>query len=654
MKKRLLQLTTLTLIATPLVGVVSCFKQINRYDSPNAGSLLLYSPFNYGSTGEKVLNEIVDYYNDKIAEGSSYKVNINNFYESKGKAYKNLDNWIDKMETFIPNIVIDSDNSAGVARKYNMLNNLNVGGDAGVKLSKYGASYLGQNSQLSNNNEKTFIVPLGKSSQTMILNIPVFMYLIEALLNNGAVIDQNSPLLKSILQSYVPTDSMSVKNVWGDYISFLPPLVPVLDDEKRTNISMGKYVISDDIFDNFESLMSFAMFARSLFSASEEINVIGATSPSKLIYNLQHSLSNDDISNFLFDVKGDKLNKKYLNNTKQRTDLRNIYSMIHDALQIKALRFNDNNLQVTNGQKFHRTAFTFTETSDYFDVWTDEIFFSYEYHSVDNEMIDIFSDNKVEMQFGGNIDYTVTHIGEFSNGKIYTDAYDGELALNDIKLTDRNTQTLLSHLSTNPAQTMYISNLNDNERVSNAPSNLFRVPLEYNDYGYINNYLLSGGTEVPTHASLQEDELKVILFNNKFNEDAKETSYINGYSAYAIHRNNVEDAETIKFMKWFTESSTSILGGENFQNPATYFSKKLGLVIPTSDFLATSTSGEQYTKTQLDTAYIMRARNWFESQIHSEIPYISDNIDKQILFVQKELFNNKNTIPFDTFIKNIK
>lgn len=652
MRKKILNISALMLIATPIIGVASCFKQVGRFNSPDKGIIEIYAPLEFESAAEKSLSEIIEYYNSEIV-GDGYKVRVNTFYETKKSPHENLDNWIDKFNTIVPNIVISNDDAASIVRKYDMLNNLNPNEELGISLENYNEKFLNQNSQLANRDKETFIVPLGQSMQHLVINKPLLVFLINRLIDSDkAILDPNAMYIKSILQVNYDKEINKIGGIWGDNLTVdVPkPDLPSIGSARSTSqySFTQKFVVTDSILDNFEAMMEFADNARKLFADDRDLYVLAVDSPSSLLYGLQRSTTSSD-KEFIYSLDGKSLVKNYFKSSEYDNKTEDIFNMIQSGLDSKTIVFADEERDASYYQKFHKAVFSISSTEQYANKWTESSYLRYLYTNVKNEEIEILTNKKVQYNYKFDKNYKEIELGTVDGIKFYSYDYDGIVPYGGIRLNEFNTDTYLNYLhdSSSDNELIYMSELKDNQKVTNAPANLVRIPLRTNSNGYIYNYIVMGGEEIGLDSTLQENEIELNKsFQSKFTDSSNEASFVSGYNMFAIHRNAREDAETLKFLKWFTEpvklppddseendeTARSINRDSKYGPipPATHFATQMGLVIPNINYLANPYVLATPNEAQFQLITTLRNDKWFNSPLHSDLPYIKSKIDSEL------------------------
>jgi len=172
----------------------------------------------------------------------------------------------------LPNIVISNPDLAAKINDYGMNLELN---------ESYNNLYIKNvlNSNIIGDNKKLLSLPFATSTQIMGVNKPLLNYIIISLIENGAIIEGERAIIDEILAINLSNDLRKIEDYWI----------------KKQNAST--FIINDEIFLDFNRLISFVNEISNNFEYNTSISAIGFDSIEKILQLFSNALEEKNFLN---------------------------------------------------------------------------------------------------------------------------------------------------------------------------------------------------------------------------------------------------------------------------------------------------------------------------------------------------------------------
>lgn len=588
MKKSLLyKFTSLATLASPVVLMVSCFGNANvysgeKYDSYNDKLLKIHTKYSRDSIESFAFNNLIEYYNHDVLTAQEYPIEVSHLDNNDKMISDFIWDTNRKDKTNLPNLYFGDYEIAGVVSNNNM--HLNISNY--MNLNDYFPETFFKNSQNIVNVKKGEVahIPTSMTARGLFTNRPLLAYILRVYeAKGGRFSGINNQMISGLMEHYygenaTVEDKSELTQIQTKWIS-----IP-------GNPDISEYPVVDDaIFNDFESMIKFATFAKKMFVQDDSLYIIGINNIVTLLYTILHSISETSASNGLYQIQDNKLKLDFLNKGKSAS-LENIYVLLQEAIKYNAIYIALQSDSTTSINKFktHEFASLFGDPSSFYYHFGEEIVGKFD---TGNEEDRILLYNKVNPKATSD---TGEHIGSFNKnglmyGYIYPHNYKGATNEHDIKLnTPDDTRTLLALMSDfSPVRDLlFITESGDKNFFDNF-SGFGLIPIGNQRTANLlgdGRYIAPASSILRNDSSLQMNEIGATFGPTKFNSvERLDVRYTPTDSLIPIHTNDRENSEIMKFIKWYI-SGEYIIDGQALV-PGEYFASLTHTIFPSKNYL---------------------------------------------------------------------
>ncbi len=361
MKRKYLFLSSaiLSTIAVPLISS-SCEREEKLVE--------FAIPFSIKDKRSQTLKTLINRYNRESLLKNENHRSISLIYSSTSREtlYYKLSLQLKIDDPSIPSLIMYYPSAAWLINSYNKA----IDFSNEIKNSGIINQYLEINNKISLNHSNKFVLPLGNSTDMLVinkLNLGYFLSELKSFLSNNfpdkkLLDDNNSSILNSVVEHYEqssPTIKEQIRSFWG--INFQDNLEKIKN--KNFNYSDNIFKFNDDLFqisNDIADIIEPNLNARILYSRHI----------TNLFYNLSFNNGNGNYDDFILKYNQNNLidyDSIYDPNTKQHQSLRKTYESLNNLINKKALYIDKNQ---TDSQRFippasYDTIFTLTTNNAY-------------------------------------------------------------------------------------------------------------------------------------------------------------------------------------------------------------------------------------------------------------------------------------------------
>ncbi|QJB71515.1 P68 family surface lipoprotein [Mycoplasma sp. 1654_15] len=309
-KNKISKLLTASAILVPTVFLASC-QSTTRFDQVNDKKLVIAHTFKNNESRFLALKEIVDLWNNtenvKNEKVGFDRIELNGqfapTYAQQGEA---LEKQLKVKNTNqLINLIFGYPTLAAVASQYNMSLNYSDFPELNQAIeTTFPKNFLQESKEIAGlDPSKYWILPTLKSSRSLLINGPLFNYIVEEATKTGTrkatVKEEDKSWFENLDKE--KTDSKYIKKVWGDY-------VPILVE----NGGLDGYVFSKNALDNYEDFFDLISRIRKSFPTkfTEEENknknqkfILGLDDIGNSMYSIAFANADADFKKFLFSLE---------------------------------------------------------------------------------------------------------------------------------------------------------------------------------------------------------------------------------------------------------------------------------------------------------------------------------------------------------------
>ncbi|MDZ7293727.1 P68 family surface lipoprotein [Mycoplasmopsis pulmonis] len=623
--KSVVGLASVAILST---AVISCSKK-KGFDQQFDNKIQVLHTFSATGKHTEALNALIEKYNQVMANDPNFiPVQASQLDGGYAKSRQEVETkLISGDSTGFYNLVINYPDLVATLKNYDM--NLNFA-DEDPNLNVDTSVFADQFNKINTDSEQLigkgiWAIPANKSGFVLSVNSPVFAYVYESAMAQGAKVD---PQDKEYFENFVKRGQSDKVNANNDK-TWEGSEIEKIWGKPVDSGSFKDYVFKKSLFESYQDLIDFSNKVALTFpesTSTKEIDgkiytaegVLGVDTVANVIYSIAYSLVEGDDSKFIFNNTKTKsvidFDSAFQQGSPEYENLKKSYEILRSGLPTKAVKILDDGDYASNYQKFHKMLFGLGSTSGY----------SFNYAKAGaNKSLTLENKSVINGNFLSLIkglkpkkpdgkDQKAGFLSYIQNGRYTNTIFKSTAAKEDVKNFDIQLSSpevdafleakLNGSPKTNPDFYGFISSessikdLIDKDK-SLLASNGGQITILGKDHRNITFYYIDAEKSKfatgSDSATMQENELVTRIAPYKADSSRQKNVILaQGPSLIGIHANEKEDKGTKAFVKWLLTGTIDEISigkqGEEIkytnQSPISIFGTHSSYLIPTKEF----------------------------------------------------------------------